>query len=117
MATVFVRDLCVETIIGICDWEQNTAQPLHFDIEMQTDILPAAVSDDIQYALDYAAVAELTTKFVVNHQGKLLETLINDLLRHLLKQFSMLESLTITVRKPQAIASASCAGLSATAYR
>jgi len=117
MSSVFIRDLCVETIIGICEWEQNTPQPLYFDIEMQVDIMRAAASDDIQYALDYAAVAESTTHFVVSHSGKLLETLINDLMQHLLKQFSMLESLTVTVRKPQAIASANCAGISATAYR
>lgn len=117
MATVFVYDLRVDTVIGICEWELNVEQPLHFDIEMEADIFPAAKTDSIEKALDYAAVAELLEAYVKAHNGKLLETLMIDLMRYLFAEFKSINALSITVRKPQAINNAACAGLNFSAKR
>jgi len=111
MATIFIQALSVETRIGICDWEREVPQQLLFDIQMDADTAAAAASDHIDDALDYAAVAEQTTAFVQASSRLLLEPLLNELAQHLLENFSAINALTLTVRKPQAIVAAECAGV------
>ncbi|NNC54632.1 MAG: dihydroneopterin aldolase [Pseudomonadales bacterium] len=111
MATIFIQALKVETLIGICDWEREVPQQLLFDIHMDADTSAAAESDNIDDALDYAAVAEQTTHFVQASTRLLLEPLLHDLAQHLLKNFTAIDAITLTVRKPQAIAAADCAGV------
>ena len=111
MATVFIERLCVETIIGIRDWEREVPQQLLFDLHAERDISAAAASDAIEDALDYAAMAEAIVTFVQASQRLLLEALLEDLAQHLMENFSAVNSLQITVRKPQALANADCAGI------
>ncbi|HCX26154.1 MAG TPA: dihydroneopterin aldolase, partial [Cellvibrionales bacterium] len=47
MATVFIEDLKVDTVIGLCEWEKHVKQTLHFDIDMQVDISGASSGDNI----------------------------------------------------------------------
>ncbi|NNC55412.1 MAG: FolB domain-containing protein, partial [Pseudomonadales bacterium] len=63
MATIFIENLCVETLIGIHDWERKVPQALYFDIDVEADISAVANSDAIADALDYAAMAEATQQF------------------------------------------------------
>ncbi|MBT8140415.1 MAG: dihydroneopterin aldolase [Gammaproteobacteria bacterium] len=111
MATIFIEQLCVETLIGIHDWERKVPQALYFDIEAEADISAAAKSDSIDDALNYTAMAEAIEQFVYESKRLLLESLVQDLAAYLLKQFTAVQNLQITVRKPQAIAAADCAGI------
>lgn len=111
LATISVKDLRVNTIIGIYDHELKKAQPLYFDIDMQADISVAAKSDAIEDALDYASVAERVQQFVRSNSNKLLEGLICELSAALLAEYAMIQSLTLTVRKPNAIADAACSSI------
>ncbi len=72
---MFLRDLKVDAVIGICDWERRIQQRLHFDIEMQWDIKSAAAGEDIGQALDYKAVAKRIIAFVSSSECLLVETL------------------------------------------
>lgn len=117
MATVFVNDLKVDTIIGVCDWEKEVEQTLHFDIAMQVDILAAAERDDLAATVNYAGVAEDVNTFTRAQDCLLIETLLQRLLVYLLNRYSMIESLTITLRKPMAIEAAECAGITASLSR
>ena len=58
MDIVYIRELEIETIIGIYDWEREQKQVVSLDLEMGTDISLAASSEDIANTLDYKAVAE-----------------------------------------------------------
>ena len=64
MDIVYIRDLQVEAIIGIFEWEREVRQVISLDLDMATDIRPAAKSDDIKDALDYKAVAKRLIAFV-----------------------------------------------------
>ena len=44
MDIVFLRDLRIDTVIGIYGWERRTRQTLIFDLEMSADIASAAAS-------------------------------------------------------------------------
>ena len=50
MDKVFISQLHVDTIIGVYDFEKESKQSLYFDIEMLSDIKPAAANDDINFS-------------------------------------------------------------------
>ncbi len=75
MDIVFLRDLRIETVIGIYEWERQTRQTVILDLEMATDVARAAASDDIEDALNYKAVAKRLIAFVGESEFMLVETL------------------------------------------
>jgi dihydroneopterin aldolase len=75
MDIVFLRDLRVETVIGIYDWEREIKQTVVLDLEMGADVARAAVSDQIEHALDYKSVAKRLIDFVEQSEFQLVETL------------------------------------------
>ncbi|MBV2120156.1 MAG: dihydroneopterin aldolase [Candidatus Thiodiazotropha sp. (ex. Lucinisca nassula)] len=75
MDIVFIRDLRIETVIGIYDWEREITQTVVFDLEMGADIKKAAESDAIEDALDYKAVSKRLVSFVRESKFQLVETL------------------------------------------
>lgn len=117
MASVFIEDLKVDTVVGVCEWEKQVQQTLHFDIRMAVDISAVADSDNLDKTVNYAIVAEQVAAFVQSRDWLLIETLVQQLLQHLLAQHNMIDELTITLRKPMAIESANCAGITASLRR
>jgi dihydroneopterin aldolase len=75
MDIVFLRDLRIDTVIGIYGWERRTRQTLIFDLEMSADIAGAAASDDIKDTLNYKSVAKRLIQFVGESEFQLVETL------------------------------------------
>ena len=75
MDIIFIRDLRIDTVIGIYDWERAIKQTLSFDLEMATDIARAAASDCIDDTLNYKAVAKRIIAFVEDSDFQLVETL------------------------------------------
>ena len=75
MDIVFLRDLRIDTVIGIYGWERRTRQTLIFDLEMSADIARAAATDDIDDTLNYKAVAKRLIQFVGESDFQLVETL------------------------------------------
>jgi dihydroneopterin aldolase len=89
MDIVYVRELKVETVIGIFDWERKIKQTVSMDIEMATDIAAAAASDSIEDALDYKAVAKRLISFVEQSDFQLVETLSEKVCELILKEFNV----------------------------
>ena len=89
MDTVFLRELRIDTVIGIYDWEREVRQPVVLDLEMGSDVARAATSDDIADALDYKAVAKRLTAFVEASEFQLVETLAERCAEILLKEFGI----------------------------
>ena len=75
MDTIFLRNLQIETVIGVFDWERKTKQAVFLDIEMATDVKKAATSDNIDDALDYKSISKSIISFVEISEFKLVETL------------------------------------------
>jgi dihydroneopterin aldolase len=75
MDTVYIRDLRIDTVIGIYDWEREVRQTVSLDLEMATDIRRAAQSDSIEDTLNYKAVAKRLIQFVGESEFQLVETL------------------------------------------
>lgn len=110
MDIVYIRDLRIETIIGIYDWERQVKQTVSLDLEMATDIRPAAETDDIQYALNYKAVSKRVIAYVEERQALLVETLAEEVAGLVLKEFEV-SWLRLRLGKPGALRGALDVGL------
>ena len=75
MDIVFLRNLKIDTVIGIYDWERKIRQTVILDLEMGADVRRAAASESIEDALDYKAVAKRLIAFVEQSEFQLVETL------------------------------------------
>ena len=75
MDIVYLRDLRIDTVIGIYGWERRTRQTIIFDLEMSADVARAAASDDISDTLNYKSVAKRLIQFVGDSEFQLVETL------------------------------------------
>ena len=107
---VYIRELLVETVIGIYDWERKIKQTVSIDIEMETDIAKAALSDDIEDALNYKAVGKRIIQFVEESEYQLIETMVEKIAQIVLAEFSV-KWLRLRVSKPGALRGSKDVGL------
>jgi 7,8-dihydroneopterin aldolase/epimerase/oxygenase len=107
---VYVRDLRIETIIGIYDWERQVRQTVSLDLEMASDIRQAAATDDIQYALNYKAVSKRLIAYVENRNALLVETLAEEIAKIIREEFKV-PWLRLRLSKPGAVRGARDVGL------
>lgn len=110
MDSVFIRELRIEAVIGIYEWERRARQTLVFDIEMAADTARAAASGNIADALDYHAVCVRLDEFVVTGRFELLETLAERCAELLMREFRV-PWLRLRVAKPTAVAAAAAVGI------
>ena len=108
--TVFIRGLQIDAVIGIYDHERTQPQPLLLDIELATDIRPAAASDDIALTLDYQAVCDRLQDFVGGSDFLLVETLAERCAALIMDEFKV-PWMRLRLAKPEAISQASDVGV------
>jgi dihydroneopterin aldolase len=99
MNILFIRELKIETIIGVYEWEKRNKQVLIFDIEVSSDIDRAIETDDLQYTLDYKAIADRLTEFVESHHFNLVEALAERCAQVLQQEFGV-SWLRLRIAKP-----------------
>lgn len=102
MDITFVRDLRVETVIGIWEWERRTKQVVRIDLDMACDVRRAAATDRIDQALNYKEVAERVADFVGGAQCQLVETLAEAVARIVVTEFGVPWT-RVSVAKPGAV--------------
>ncbi len=107
---VYIRDLRIDTTIGIYDWEREVRQTVSLDLEMATDIAAAAASDDIQYALNYKAVAKRIIAHVESSGCLLVERLAEEVAALVLAEFPV-PWLRLRLSKPGALRGARDVGI------
>ena len=89
MDTIFIRELTVETVIGIYDWEREIKQAVLFDLEMACDVARAAASDSVDDTLDYKAVCKRVIAFVEASEFQLVETLAERVAQLIMSEFAV----------------------------
>jgi dihydroneopterin aldolase len=87
MDLIYLRDLRIECVIGIYEWERRIRQSLYIDLDMAADIRRAAASDRIEDTLNYKAVAKRLQQFVGESQFQLVETLAERVAEIVLTEF------------------------------
>ncbi len=110
MDIVFIRELRVDTVIGVYDWERNVRQSVVLDLEMATDNRRAAASDQITDALDYAAISARVLTFIQDSEFQLIETMAEQVAAIVMREFAV-PWVRLRLAKPGAVAAARDVGV------
>ena len=110
MDIVFIKELKIETVIGIYDWERKIRQTVSLDIEMATDISEAARSDNIDDTLSYKSVAKRLIEFVEQSEYELVEALAEEICRIIRDEFNV-PWVRLTLHKPGAVRGSQSVGV------
>lgn len=110
MDIVFIRDLRIETVIGIYDWEREIKQTVILDLEMGADVARAASSDHIDDTLDYKSVAKRLIGFVEASEFQLVETLAERCAQIVREEFGV-QWVRLTLNKIGAVSGARDVGV------
>lgn len=110
MDIVYIRDLQVETIIGIYDWEREVRQTISIDLEMATDIRKAASSDAIEDALNYKTISKRVVSFIENSEALLIERLAEEVAQIVIGEFGV-PWVKLRLSKPGALRGSKDVGL------
>jgi dihydroneopterin aldolase len=110
MDTVFLRDLKIDTVIGIFGWERRVRQTLIFDLEMSADVAKAAKTDKIEDALNYKSIAKRLQQYVSESEFELIETLAEECARIIREEFNV-AWVKLTLNKKGAVRGATDVGV------
>lgn len=110
MDIVFIRELRIDTVIGVYDWERLVRQSVVLDLEMATDISKAAGEDALEHTLDYAAISARLIAFIEQSEFELIETMAEQVAAIVLQEFNV-PWLRLRVSKPGAVAQARDVGV------
>ena len=110
MDIVFIRELQIETVIGIYDWERKVRQTISLDIDMATDINKAATTDHIDDTLSYKTVAKRLIEFVEQSDFELVEALAEKICAIIIEEFKV-PWVKLTLSKPGAVRGSRAVGV------
>jgi len=110
MDKVLIRQLRVDTVIGVYDWEKKIQQSLFLDLDMAWDNKPAAMGDDYQFALCYETVSKRITQLITEQPIELIETVAERVAECLLGEVNV-AWVKVVVMKPGAVATAASVGV------
>ncbi|MEJ6573880.1 MAG: dihydroneopterin aldolase [Actinomycetes bacterium] len=87
---------------GVFPEERKNGQSFTVDLKLSFDLAPAGESDDLTKTVNYASVAEVTVEEITGDPVSLIEALATRISKRLFQEFSLLESVVVTVHKPEA---------------
>ena len=99
---IFLRDIRVEAVVGIWEWERRIRQTVSIDLEFATDVRKAAESDSVDGALDYKRVAKRLIEYVGNSEFHLVESLAEAIAGVVIGEFGV-SWVQVSVAKPGAV--------------
>ena len=102
MDSVFIRDLRVETVVGIYDWERRIRQTVSLDLDMGADIRTAAKSDRIEDTVDYRALKKRILAMAEPSSFHLEEALAHAVAA-LCLEYPQVQRVDVRVEKPNAL--------------
>ena len=82
MDIVYIKELRVDTVIGVYDWERDIRQAVVLDLELASDNRRVASHDRIEDAVDYDAISSHVCTFIEGSKFKLIETLAEQVGQH-----------------------------------
>lgn len=99
--TVHLKNLQLDTVIGVYEWERGIRQKVVIDLEMGTDNWTVASTDSLTGAVDYDAVCRRVIKLVQAAEFRMIETLAERIADCVLAEFN-LPWIRVHVGKPGA---------------
>jgi len=110
MDIIYLRDLKIECIIGVWEWERRIKQTVILDLDMASDNRRAAATDTIEDTLNYKTVAKRLVDFAGHSQFQLVETLAEKIAGIVLSEFKV-PWVRVRINKKGAVRSADGVGV------
>ncbi|HOV13769.1 MAG TPA: dihydroneopterin aldolase [Spirochaetota bacterium] len=104
MVTIKIKNLKLQTIIGIHDYERQNKQDIIINIKIKIDDAKATVSDDINDTLDYDKLSKKIIKEVENSNFFLIEKLTDFVLNIIFEEHKV-KYAKVSIDKPNALKS------------
>lgn len=91
---------------GLFDHERENGQDFYVDLVLDVDLTQASVSDAIEDTVNYGEITDLVVEEITSNPVNLIEKLAARIAERVLNQHIRVNSVTVTVHKPQAPVSA-----------
>lgn len=101
---------------GVLDSEKQTAQKFLIDVELTLDLGPAGATDRLEETVDYGEISQRTHDYVASNSFDLIERLAHGV-AGLAMEYPKVESVEVTVHKPDAPIEVPFADVSVTVSR
>jgi len=87
---------------GLFEHERKDGQDFFVDLTLSVDLTAAAQSDAIDDTVNYAEITDLVVEEITTNPVNLIEKLAARIAERVLNQHIKVQSVTVTVHKPQA---------------
>ena len=87
---------------GLFEHERKDGQDFFVDLTLSVDLTAAAQSDAIEDTVNYAEITDLVVEEITSNPVNLIEKLAARIAERILNQHIKVQSITVTVHKPQA---------------
>jgi dihydroneopterin aldolase len=101
---------------GVLPAEKSEPQPFLVDVSIALDLTGAGASDDLEGTIDYGVLAKQVHDFVEDSSFNLIEGLADQLAAMIL-EYELVESVAVTVHKPEAPIAVPFGDVSVTVHR
>jgi 7,8-dihydroneopterin aldolase/epimerase/oxygenase len=99
---IFITGLLIHAHHGVMPHEEKVGQRFVLDLELATDLAPAAVSDKVVDTVSYASIVEAVTRAFTARSYRLVEAAAGAVADEVLSTFPRIASVRVTVHKPHA---------------
>lgn len=99
---IIMKDMAFFGYHGVMAEESVLGQKFFISAELFLDLKAAGETDDLNKTISYAEVYNRIKNIVENKRYQLLEALSENIAAEIIKDFSLVEGVTIEVKKPEA---------------
>ena len=102
MDKIIIKGLKIFAYQGVNPEEKQNGQTFEIDAILETSLLNAGNTDNINNTISYAKAAKIIKSVVTGESYDLLETVATKISNQLLHDFPSIDTVCITVKKPEA---------------
>ena len=99
---IFITGLLIHAHHGVMPHEEKVGQRFVLDLELATDLAPAAISDKVVDTVSYASIVDAVTRAFTARSYRLVEAAAGAVAGEVLSTFPRIASVRVTVHKPHA---------------
>ncbi|MCM1126258.1 MAG: 2-amino-4-hydroxy-6-hydroxymethyldihydropteridine diphosphokinase [Lachnospiraceae bacterium] len=102
MDSIIIRDLEVYAGHGVWKEETDCGQSFMINADLNTDLRPAGIRDDLSCSTDYGRVCRFISDYLRQNTFLLIEAAAEHLAEEILLTFPLIRELTLEIKKPSA---------------
>jgi 7,8-dihydroneopterin aldolase/epimerase/oxygenase len=114
---ISIQRIGVYAYHGVFEEEGRLGQRFYVSVECGLDLREAGRSDDLAHSVSYADITQLVQEIAVGQRFNIIEALGDAIAMALLRDFPVIEEVTVTVEKPGAAVAALLDTIAVTIHR